>query len=99
MARVNTLFFLVTVALSVVALIDCLLTERSAVRHFPRGAWLVLVVICPIAGAIAWFRAGRASATPAVNRTTRTRTTRTAPIGPEDDPEFVRMLAEAVRNR
>ncbi|BCJ41880.1 hypothetical protein GCM10010168_75680 [Actinoplanes ianthinogenes] len=94
MARVNTLLFLVTVALVVVAVIDCLATERSRVQHFPRGAWLLLVICCPVAGAIAWFRAGRASsgrvAIPAA---------RNAPVGPEDDPEFVRMLAEVVRNR
>jgi hypothetical protein len=92
MARVNTLLFLVTVALTVVAVIDCLATDPARVRHFPRGAWLVLVVCCPVAGAIAWFRAGRAGAGPVV-------VARVAPIGPEDDPEFVRMLAETVRGR
>jgi hypothetical protein len=96
MARVNTLILLVTIALTVVALIDCLVTERSRVQHFPRGAWLLLVVLCPMAGAIAWFRAGRA--TRAGTPTPGTPTPRTAPIGPEDDPEFVRMLADAIRN-
>ncbi|GLW32561.1 PLDc N-terminal domain-containing protein [Actinoplanes regularis] len=92
MARVNTLLFLVTVALTVVAVIDCLATERSRVRHFPRGAWLTLIALCPVAGAIAWFRAGRAA-------TTRIKSSpaRTMPVGPDDDPEFLRGLAEAIR--
>ncbi|WIM94961.1 PLD nuclease N-terminal domain-containing protein [Actinoplanes oblitus] len=94
MARVNTLLFLVTVALVVVAAIDCLATDESRVRHFPRGAWLLLVLCCPVAGAIAWFRAGRASAGEVAPAAVRS-----APVGPEDDPEFVRMLAEVVRNR
>ncbi len=93
MARVNTLLFLVTVALTVVAVIDCLATERSRVRHFPRGAWLTLIALCPLAGAIAWFRAGRA-ATP--GRIT-SRPARIAPIGPDDDPEFLRGLTETIR--
>ncbi|GIF16229.1 PLD nuclease N-terminal domain-containing protein [Actinoplanes teichomyceticus] len=92
MARVNTLLFLVTVALTVVAAIDCLAADR--VRHFPRGAWLLLVACCPVAGPIAWFRAGRGDTAPAGRPATGT-----APLGPEDDPEFVRMLAEAIRDR
>ncbi|GAA4590367.1 drug/metabolite transporter (DMT)-like permease [Actinoplanes octamycinicus] len=94
MARVNTLLFLVTVALVVVAAIDCLATEPSRVRHFPRGAWLLLVLCCPVAGAIAWFRAGRVTNAPVAAVPLRT-----APLGPEDDPEFIRMLAEVLRNR
>lgn len=101
MARVNTLLFLVTVALTVVAVIDCLTTERTRVRHFPRNAWLVLVVLCPVAGAIAWFRAGRAGtgADLQVIPEMRVAPAMGGPIGPEDDPEFVRMLAETIRNR
>ena len=93
MARLNTLLFLVVVALSVVALIDCLRTDRSQLRSFPRGAWAVLILLCPVFGAFAWFRAGRTAPgrpAPAVVA---------GPIGPEDDPEFVRRLAESLRNR
>ncbi|GAA2894975.1 hypothetical protein Acy02nite_39890 [Actinoplanes cyaneus] len=98
MARLNLLLFLVTVALTVVAVIDCLVTDRDRVQHFPRNAWLALVVLCPVAGPIAWFRAGRTintgpgAAGPALP-------TQAVPIGPDDDPEFLRMLAESIRNR
>ncbi|MFI1994375.1 PLD nuclease N-terminal domain-containing protein [Actinoplanes sp. NPDC020271] len=104
MARLNMLLFLVTVALTVVAMIDCLATDRTRVQHFPRNAWLVLIVLCPVAGAVAWFRAGRVGAG---ERTILSGQTsdwtvapgRAAPIGPDDDPEFLRLLAEAIRNR
>lgn len=90
-ARVNTLIFLFVVAFTVVALIDCLLTERSRLQSFPRGAWAVLILLCPIIGPAAWFRAGRAPRVTAV-------VAATGPIGPEDDPDFVRHLAESLRD-
>ena len=96
MARLNTLLFLVVVALSVVALIDCLATDRSRIRSFPRGAWAVLILLCPVAGAIAWFRGGRTTSAGDVHAAAPDPG---RPIGPDDDPEFVRALAEAIRNR
>jgi hypothetical protein len=93
MARLNTLLFLIAVALAVVALIDCLLTDRARLQSFPRAAWAVLIVLCPICGPVAWFRAGRtapdAAVAPAVS----------GPIGPDDDPEFLDRLAESLRDR
>ncbi|AEV87617.1 hypothetical protein ACWT_6605 [Actinoplanes sp. SE50] len=99
MARVNTLLFLLAVALVVVALIDCLLTAPARLRHFPRAAWLVLILCCPVAGAIAWFRAGRrqnaGQGEGLAGHESAGRGEK--PIGPEDDPEFIRLLAAAIR--
>ncbi|HWS35647.1 MAG TPA: PLD nuclease N-terminal domain-containing protein [Actinoplanes sp.] len=92
-ARVNTLIFLVVVAFAVVALVDCLLTERSRIQSFPRRAWAVLILLCPIFGPAAWFRAGRAPRAGVVVPVPVA-----GPIGPEDDPDFVRRMAESVRN-
>jgi hypothetical protein len=52
-------------------------------------------MLCPIAGAIAWFRGGRITSATDIHATPGPR----RPIGPDDDPEFVRQLAEAIRNR
>ncbi|MEV4279482.1 PLD nuclease N-terminal domain-containing protein [Actinoplanes xinjiangensis] len=103
MARLNTLLFLVVVALAVVALIDCLLTERSRLQSFPRGAWTVLILLCPVFGPVAWFRAGRAAPTgapaPLGAPAGASAPATLGPKGPDDDPEFLDRLAEAIRNR
>ncbi|MBO3739519.1 PLD nuclease N-terminal domain-containing protein [Actinoplanes flavus] len=93
MTRLHMFLLLAVVALSVLALIDCLRTDRSRVRSFPRAAWAVIILLVPISGPVVWFLGGRAASAPllAVNAL--------RPIGPDDDPEFLRMLAEQLRRR
>ncbi|MBB4747701.1 PLD nuclease N-terminal domain-containing protein [Actinoplanes lobatus] len=93
MTRLLTFLLLAVVALSVLALIDCLLTDRSRVRSFPRAAWAAIIVLIPVSGAVVWFLGGRAAAAPARAATAR------RPIGPDDDPAFLRQLTEQLRRR
>ncbi|GAA4928735.1 PLD nuclease N-terminal domain-containing protein [Actinoplanes utahensis] len=103
MARVNTLIFLAVIAFSVVALLDCLRTEQSRLQSFPRRAWAVLILLCPVFGAIAWFRAGRGPArrpAPADHPVAAGGAVAAGVfVGPEDDPDFVRQMAAALRDR
>lgn len=41
------------------AFIDCLLTPRDQVRSLPKFLWVILVLVLPFIGAIAWFALGR----------------------------------------
>ncbi|HEY0530798.1 MAG TPA: PLD nuclease N-terminal domain-containing protein [Actinoplanes sp.] len=75
-------------ALFVLALISCLSVER--VRTLPRFAWVLLIVVIPLAGPIAYFVWGRPAGPPLegslVHRVSR------RPSSPDDDPEFLRTV-------
>jgi Phospholipase_D-nuclease N-terminal len=50
---------LIEIGLLIYALIDCIQTPDKAVRNLPRWAWLLLIVLLPYVGPIAWLVAGR----------------------------------------
>ncbi|ASW53919.1 PLD nuclease N-terminal domain-containing protein [Plantactinospora sp. KBS50] len=94
MVRVLMLLFLVELVLTGLAMVSCLSVESGrSIRVLPRAAWVVVILILPIAGAVAWFTAGR----PAPARTPVARPARTGPAAPDDDPEFLRSLARRDR--
>ena len=88
---------LLLIGLEIFALIDCIQTSEDEARNLPKLAWIILIVIAPLVGAIAWLFAGRPRATaaegaqptrsssPAAGRSAR-------PLGPDDDPDFLDQL-------
>ena len=50
---------LVLLVLTIYALVDCIQTEESRQRNLPKVLWLLLILIFPLVGPIAWFLAGR----------------------------------------
>lgn len=82
-----------TLAVTIYALIDCIQTPEHRVRNLPKLAWIVLVALLSWVGPIAWFIAG--APTPPWQRgrlgPPGTRGPQ-APRGPEDDPDFLRGL-------
>ena len=51
--------WLLTIAVTVYAVVDCIQTDDAQVRGLPKLLWLLLILLFPIVGAIAWFIAGR----------------------------------------
>jgi len=49
----------VELALLVFCLIDCVQSDPVRVRNLARGWWVVLIVVLPLVGGIAWLVAGR----------------------------------------
>ena len=85
---------LVHVLLGAVALISCLSVEnRRAIRTMPRGLWVVVILLVPVAGPVAWFAAGRPHALTRRRRwRIRGRADPPRPPAPDDDADFLRSL-------
>ena len=75
---------LLVLAVVIYAVIDCVQTPRSQVRGLPKAAWLAVVVLLPVLGAVAWLVAGRPRS--GLRRPVR------RPVAPDDDPDFLRSL-------
>lgn len=103
MARV--LPALIELGLLIYCLIDCIQTPDAEVRNLPKWAWIVLILLVPLAGGIAWLFVGRPSRRPGASATSGSSTwplpgagfgrgsTRSgAARGPDDDPDFLRGL-------
>jgi len=42
------------------AIMDCIATDSILVRNLPKTTWLFVIIIIPMAGALAWLLLGRA---------------------------------------
>jgi peptidoglycan/LPS O-acetylase OafA/YrhL len=124
----GTLFALFMMGFWLYCLTDAILTPAAECRGMAKPAWIAVIALTFIGGAIAWlivrepadrpcipakphlddpadghFRAGQwtdadeAVARHPAGRARAAGTGRTAPRGPDDDPEFLRALDRAIR--
>ena len=84
MARVLLILF--TIGIQLYGLIDCAQREDSDVHSLPRWGWILIIILVPTIGAIAYLIAGRPRRPGNGGRKPK----RT--IAPDDDPDFVRGL-------
>lgn len=95
--------FILLLALVVYALVDCIRSEGTDMPvGLPKALWLILIVVFPGAGAIAWLVVSRV--TRQANRAPRgargssgfpsrpVRRTPPRPVAPDDDPDFLASL-------
>ena len=91
------LLYAIPAVVTLYAFIDCLLTPRALARTLPKVVWLLVVVVVPFVGAIAWLLAGRPVAEETRSAGTALRVawgrTRRTPA-PDDDPTFLRRLGD-----
>ena len=98
---------LVEVVLLVYCVLNIITTPEGEVRNLPKLLWLLLVVVLPLVGGIAWLIAGRpqgparslpykggAGVPPEHPRRAPARTS-----GPEDDEAFLRRLRERAEHQ
>ena len=99
-------------ALTLYALLDCARTpEESMPARMPKFLWIILIVLFPTIGPIAWIIVSRVKAAeerggyvePTVwsskEGTSFRRPQRAQPMAPDDDPEFLRGLEQDIRRR
>ncbi|MFC4067763.1 PLD nuclease N-terminal domain-containing protein [Actinoplanes subglobosus] len=89
MVRLFILLAGAALVLLVLALISVLSAER--VRNAPRAVWVLVILLLPIAGPIAYFFAGRP-----IDRSSRPSR---RPSSPDDDPDFLRSMGGDEQSR
>jgi len=88
MTRLLVIAAIISVALMVFAFVDAIFFDRLRVRGVPKPAWLVIIVVVPIVGAVLWFLVGRGPRGAGGSNGRRHR----GPVAPDDNPEFLRNL-------
>lgn len=85
----RALMFILPLALTIYACVDCVTTPDDETKHLPKLAWVVLILLFPIAAPIVWFVAGKE------RRAAYGRSGGSARwVAPDDNPEFLRSLRE-----
>ncbi|MFJ6069843.1 PLD nuclease N-terminal domain-containing protein [Streptomyces sp. NPDC093065] len=91
----RVLMFLVPLALSVYAFIDCISTKDADIRHMPKPLWAILVLLFPLVGSISWIIAGKkrqpAGSSPWQGGGRRQW------VAPDDNPDFLKSLGDQPR--
>ena len=79
------LMYVLPIALTIYAIADIARTDESQIKLLPKWGWFLVSVLIGIIGPIAWIIAGK-------NRRPKPPKRGKGPIGPDDDPDFLRKL-------
>jgi hypothetical protein len=108
MLYLSEAFGLATLVLWLYCLFDAITTPEADCRNLPKILWVVVVLVFPLVGSIAWLLAGRPARPGPASRPTgfpgydSTIGPRhaapspgpSAPLAPDDDEEFLRRVRE-----
>lgn len=102
MGRFYLLFLGLEILLTVIALISCLSAEEGELRALPRIVWVIVILLFPLVGSIAYFVAGRPNAARAPAGQWRPgsgfpEAERPRQLAPDDDPDFLRKIEQQRR--
>ncbi|MEU8889079.1 PLDc N-terminal domain-containing protein [Streptomyces sp. NPDC048442] len=92
----RALLFILPLALTIYAFIDCLNTPEDEVKHLPKVAWVFIILLFWIVGPIVWIVAGknrhavRGGGAPL----DRYRGRRAQWVAPDDNPEFLKSIKD-----
>jgi len=83
MARFLVILPFVVVALDVFAVVDVILTDVRRVRALNKVAWVIIIIVLPVIGALLWFFLGKSRQDPGGEP---------RQVAPDDDPNFLKNL-------
>ena len=80
---------IVAAGVIIYSLVECLMTPKHQVRAMPKAAWVLVVLLVPVVGALLWLFLGRAhkAKSAAAGRGPAPRVS-----SPDDDEAFLRQL-------
>ncbi|MFE2296305.1 PLD nuclease N-terminal domain-containing protein [Streptomyces sp. NPDC059452] len=92
----RALMFIVPLALTIYAFIDCLNTSEEDTKHLPKIAWVFIILLFWIVGPVVWLVAGKArhNAAGGVGASSWQRGRRTQWVAPDDNPDFLKSLKD-----
>ena len=85
MLRLAFIAAILVTALMIFAIIDCARTAEASIRSLPKWAWLVIIILVPGIGAVAWIVAGRPQG-PGRGKHKR------KIVPPDDNPDWLKKL-------
>ena len=101
---------LLAVGLAVYALVDLASSDEDERGGIPKGLWVVLIILLPFLGPIAWILVKRSASRSGTRSRPAgrhgpgsapggTRRRRNAPVAPDADPEFLWRLEQQQRRQ
>ncbi|MFF7257109.1 PLD nuclease N-terminal domain-containing protein [Streptomyces microflavus] len=92
----RALLFIVPLALTIYAFIDCLNTSEEDTKHLPKIAWVFIILLFWIVGPVVWLVAGKArrSAATGTGPSSWQRGRRQQWVAPDDNPDFLKSLKD-----
>ncbi|MFD0023694.1 PLD nuclease N-terminal domain-containing protein [Streptomyces sp. NPDC058382] len=88
----RALIYLLPLALTIFAFIDCLNTPEEEVKHLPKVGWVFIILLFWIVGPIVWLAAGKVREVSEGSRAFSGR--RGQWVAPDDNPEFLKSLKD-----
>lgn len=92
----RALMFIVPLALTIYAFIDCLNTTEEDTKHLPKIAWVFIILLFWVVGPVVWLVAGkkRHTRTGGTGPASWQRRGRQQWVAPDDNPDFLKSLKD-----
>lgn len=90
----RALMFILPLALTIYAFIDCLNTPEDEVKHLPKVAWVFIILLFWVVGPIVWLVAGKNRHAVRNGGSPAYRGRRAHWVAPDDNPEFLKSIKD-----